>query len=152
VTDLPRWNCRNERDAQSIVEWVNDQLDRIDTVSKNYMDYGENVLQSDERYVKAQAIEQADKGNMEPLRRLHPEYARFLCRPTQERGKRFPKDGSNDPVRRAADDVPLIRSLWKQHYGKKNRPKNDPVTAEQIAADRWKVDVETVISRLKNPP
>jgi hypothetical protein len=135
-----------------MTEWVNDKIDQLETMSNRFLRYGETVLESDERHVKAQAIEQADRGNIEPLQRLLPEYARFLCRPKLKRGKRFPKDGNNDPVARAVDDVTLIRALWKQHYGKKNRPKNDPITAEQIAADRWKVDVEAVVSRLKKAP
>jgi hypothetical protein len=152
VSELPRWECRKAGDEQKMTKWVNDEIDRIETVSNRFLNYGESVLASDECYVKTQAIEQADQGNIEPLRRLLPEYARFLCRPKQGRGKRFPKDEKNDRVGRAVDDVTLIRALWQQHYGRKNRPKNDPVTAEQIAADRWKVDVEAVVSRLKKAP
>jgi hypothetical protein len=149
MSDLPPWDCRNARDAQAMVKWVIGQIDRVETISERFKHYAETVFESDERYVTEQAIEQADKGNIEPLRRLFPpELARFLHLPKLKRGKRFPKHGKNDRVGKAVADVKLIRALWMTHYGKKNRPKNDLVTAVQIAADRWKVDANTVANRM----
>ena len=145
----PPWDCSKPRDAKKMIEWVNIELDRK---RKPLGGWAEGLLGFDPDHVKKKAIEQADKGNMEPLRKLFPGLARFLHRPKQERGKRFPRNKEGDPVTAAASDVKTIRKLWKTHYGKRNRPKNDSVTAEQIAADRHGVvDVEEVIARLKKP-
>jgi hypothetical protein len=148
MSTLPQWKCRNEHEAKAMTDWVNDQLDQIEIVSERFSRYGETVLSEDDKYLIEQAIEQADKGDIEPLRRLFPHLARFMCRPPRERGKRFPKNTEDDPVRRAAADVKLIRALWAKHYGKKNRPPNDRVTAVQIAADRWGVNDVTLTNRM----
>jgi hypothetical protein len=145
MSKLPRWDCSKPRDAEKMIEWVNSELDRKRQPPGGW---AEGLRMFDPDHVKGRAIQQADKGNMEPLRRLLPGLARFLHRPKQERGKRFPRDKDGDPVAAAARDTRTIRKLWKTHYGKTNRPKNDPITAEQIAADRHGVDVEKVISRL----
>jgi hypothetical protein len=148
MSKLPRWDCSKPQDAQDMIKWVNIELDRK---RKPPRGWAEGLLMFDPDYVKGKAIEQADKGNMEPLRKLLPGLARFLHPPKQERGKRFPRNKEGDRVTKAAADVITTRKIWKAAYGKKNRPKNDPVTAEQIAADRWKVDIEKVIARLKKP-
>ena len=62
----------------------------------------------------------------------------------------------DDDVWAAARDVRLIRLFWKQHKklleGKfkptQHRTGTVEVTAEQIAADRYGVDVEAVCNRL----
>jgi hypothetical protein len=147
MKELPRWECHNARDARAMVAWVNAKLDQMDTISERFVRYGESVLESDEAYVLAQAIKQADNGDIEPLRRLYPHLAGFLRRPKRQRGKRFAKN-NRSPVKEAVYDVKRIRDLWLVNYQKKKRSK-DLVTAEQIAADRWHVDVAVVANRMK---
>jgi hypothetical protein len=68
-----------------------------------------------------------------------------LARPKRGRGR--PKVSLVDrltPVVMASQDVPRIRALWKKHYGRQNR-KLSP-TAEEIAAERWEVDIEALLS------
>jgi hypothetical protein len=146
----PRWDCSKPRDAQNMIKWVNNALDFRDNKIKYLRVLGEGLRSFDPAYLKMKAIEQADRGSIGPLRLLFPDLARFLSLPKLKRGQRFPRNES-DPVTGAAIDSKEIRTLWKFFYGKRNRPKNDPVTAEQIAADRWGVDVEAVIARLKKP-
>jgi hypothetical protein len=145
----PRWDCSKPRDAQNMTKWVNNALDFRDNKIKYLRVLGEGLRSFDPAYLKMKAIEQADRGNIGPLRLLFPDLAKFLCPPKQKRGQRFPRNKESDPVAGAAIDAKEIRTLWKFFYGKRNRPRNDPVTAEQIAADRWGVDVEAVIARLK---
>ena len=83
------------------------------------------------------------------FRTLSPYLARFIQRPKLKRGQRYSKDPENDRVGKAVYDVKLIRALWLQCYRKTRRSKDDLVTAEQIAADRNGVDVNTVVNRLK---
>jgi hypothetical protein len=159
VSKLPRWVCLNDRDAEKLIEWTNRELDRLETVRGYFLEVGNGVeFEGDEdpSYIRwrkeqaiQQAIEQADNGNIKPLRHELPHLARFLHLGKRKRGQRYAKAKEGDPLWEATLDVRIIRHLWKKHYKKINRPKNDRVTAEQIAADRWKVDVEAVVSRLK---
>jgi hypothetical protein len=43
----------------------------------------------------------------------------------------------------AVKDVAHIRALWKSHYGRVKRRRGD-LSAEEIAAERWMVDVGAV--------
>lgn len=105
-------------------------------------------LQSKER-----AIAEADYcGNIEPLRKLYPELARFLFPPTLKRGHHFKPFGdqrddqwdSEIRLKCARMEVYRIRAIWKAAYDKRNRPKDE--LAIQIAAKRWGVPVNTIRS------
>jgi hypothetical protein len=149
---LPRWTARDERDRERMVAWVNWELDYTP------VEFPKPSPEADEFYrawrkAYGPEIEHAEHGNIEPLRQRLPDLAKFLHLPKRGRGKRFPKmRDENDRVQRAAYDVRTIRDLWEKHYGKKRRCKNDGPSAEEIAADRYEVDVEDVIKRLKKSP
>jgi hypothetical protein len=129
-----------------MIWWVNDELYRLDVDEMRKNLSGE----SDDAPVDylAWLIEQAERGDITPLRIHFPRLRKFLHLPKRKRGESFPRVKFN-PVRGAADDVKRIRALWMKHYKRKRRPTNDLVTAEQIAGDRWKVDVEAVINKMK---
>ena len=134
-----------------MTDWANAELNRIKIDSENFVRYGESRLTLDERYVLEQAIEEADRGNIESLQRLHPHLARFLRPPALGVGKKYHKDNSNDLVNKAVADVETIHLLWRHYFpDHKRRPKGDLVKAEQIAADRHGVDIKVVESKLKN--
>jgi hypothetical protein len=152
VNKLPQWECRTASEEKAMTDWVNAELNRIKIDSENFVRYGESRLTLDERYVLERAIEEADRGNIESLRRLHPHLARFLQPPELGVGEKYQKDNSNDLVNKAVGDVQTIRLLWRRYFpDHKRRPKGDLVKAEQIAADRHGVDVKAVESKLKNP-
>jgi hypothetical protein len=98
----------------------------------------------------AREIASAEHGDIEPLRAALPHLAKFLQLPKLPPGETWSNLANEHVpvVLMAAHDVPRIRALWQLHYNKKNRRAGD-VTAEEIAAARWGVDVEDVISRLK---
>jgi hypothetical protein len=106
----------------------------------------ENVKRWDDWYAEhGPQIEAAERGNVEPLRQALPRYAEFIHPPRRKRGQHFLKYKSKlDPVDPAVEDVNTIRTLLKQRYGTAYGS-----GAEQIAADRWEVDVEKVIQRMK---
>jgi hypothetical protein len=143
---LPSWDCSKPADALKMTDWVNLQLNRIPPPGF----YSEFFFppSGSEEDKKWGAVKEAYNGNVEPLKLMLPVLAPFLTPPKRQRGKRFSKHDEVDPVQQAAMDARHIRALWKTNYGKSNRPKNDPVTAEQIAADRHSVDVEAVVTRL----
>jgi hypothetical protein len=67
--------------------------------------------------------------------------------PHRGRGQRYRKLG--DPVACAISDAARIRALWRQQYGRRNRPSH-LVSAEAIAAERHDVTVEQINNRLKH--
>jgi hypothetical protein len=99
---------------------------------------------------KELAREQAEQGNLEPLRKQYPELVQFLNRPRRKRGQRFKKKPPTDHLRalhcrleEALSELPLIRDFWKKHYGKTNRPAGQ-LTAEEIVAERWNLNLAEV--------
>jgi hypothetical protein len=141
---LPNWDCGNARDQQAMIRWVNTELDEAEFQDLSTIFPGNlRQLKPDERL--AYQIKRADRGDLGPLRRAFPQIARFINYPKRKRATRR----RYDPVGGAVADVRRIRSFWRQHYGRFMRAKTDPITAEQIAADRWDVDIDTLLNRLK---
>jgi hypothetical protein len=172
VTKLPPWHAHNPRERRAMERWVNQALDRADDLEMDdFMQAHYAECATFDFDLKKMAlprvgygweIEEAERGNIEPLRKRLPHLAKFLCRPKLRRGKHFPKatvveltirrDGF-DRVQEAVKDVRRIRALWKQCCGKKNRRADDGPSAEDIAAGRWKgVDVDDIIQRMKKSP
>lgn len=88
-----------------------------------------------------------DLGDVEPLRRRHPQIARAIHAPRPPaRGKyvRKPKDRPSAIVG-AATDVPRIRVVLRDMYGRKRPPFN----AAKVAAEIWGADVDELEKYLK---
>jgi hypothetical protein len=130
--------------------WVNEELDQMTWEEMRKDLSGENGLPPLEH--ERWAIEQARRGNIYPLRQIHPDLAPFLHPPKLKRGQRFPKDVGYRPLQAGVKDVKRIRALWNKNYGKKNRPKNHPLIAEMIAAARHEIGVNALISKMKKSP
>jgi hypothetical protein len=98
------------------------------------------------------ARQQAEQGNLEPLRKLYPRDARFINLPRLKKpGEHFKKKPPDHlaphcRLEEALFELPRVRAFWKKHYGKTNRPKGQ-LTAEEIVAERWDLDVEEVRRR-----
>jgi hypothetical protein len=152
MIDLPGWHAHNKTERAKMVLWLNLELDQMAMVETQ-----QRQKNFDEKECRAwiaeygPEIDQAEHGNIEPLRKQLPALAKFLHLPKRKRGQRFQKLRIRpDLVRLAVDDVKRIRALWLKHYGKKNRHADDGLSAEQIAADRWDgVRVSDVINRMK---
>ena len=158
---LPDWlagGSRQKRDRMSC--WLNEQLD-----NKMYEDSRPTpegsaaaafiAWRSDPESPLREALEAAQRGNVEPLRNLYPQIARFINPPKLRRGEHFKKNnqpGSTDDPRLwlacAIEDAAQIRAISQSHYGRKNRPRGE-ATAEKIAADRWDLTEDEV--RKKRP-
>lgn len=179
MTKLPPWQAHNPRERRAMARWVNQVLDRADDkemddfMQAHYADVAalrENIGAADviprhhgERPAESfdREIELAERGNIEPLRKRLPHLAKFLHLAKRGVGQRYPKitaveraraNLGIDEVQEAVKDVRRIRALWKQCYGKQNRPRGDNLAAE-IAAGRWAgVEVEDIIQRMKKSP
>lgn len=156
LLERPQWHARSEQ----MSAWVNQELDRIppeyledfrsltdEDVARAY-----DLLNTWKEETLHDETEAAEKnGDIEPLRRKLPHLAKFLQLPKQLPGvrrTRLEKLRRDTAVMGAINDAKRIRALWKLHYNKKNRRVGD-VTAEEIAAARWGIDVEDVIAKLK---
>jgi hypothetical protein len=147
------WKHLTQRDAQELTEWTIAKLDHEQAIVEAFIHAGDHDphhqrIITDE--ARAVALQAADRGDLTLLREVYPELTKHLPAPP-DRGR--PRD---DKVWEAARDVGLIRRFWKQHKefldGKFKRSQHRTgtitVEAEQIAADRWHVDVEAVRNRL----
>ena len=173
--DLPPLKALpTERDKKNMAAWVNRKLDQIDDVlTEVYWASMGDVAgrkQRDKEFEKfiesdVAEIHAAEHGDIEPLRAKYPRLSRFLHLPKRSgKGDRFPPrkdfiapkyEVPNGEVVDGQDltfacwDVPIIRELWKMHYGKA-RLQGYP-TPEEIASRRHHVDdVEHVYWFLKS--
>jgi hypothetical protein len=140
---LPQWECQTPSDAKAMTDWVNNELDRLETIRQRFLNCGDEtpLPDGDAGWLEYMAVKKFDEnGDIKPLQEMFPVLAELLLqvRPKRKRGQPI-KDRIIGPVMEAAIDVKNIRVLWKKYYGKSNRRKGDLITAEQIAADRRKV-------------
>jgi hypothetical protein len=99
------------------------------------------------RMVAERVEEQADQGNLEPMRQailrmFGRDWSRFLRRPPRQKSGRPPI--TENPISKAVDDY---RNIMAHYEGKTDRPKG--VTVEKIIADRYGIDQRQVRDRLK---
>ena len=138
----PPWkpDDRDKRYRQKMTDWTNWHLDHAPLP-----DWKPNhVLPFEWLKNFGPEIADAERGNIEPLRKKLPHLAKFLHLAKRGRGKRLaslPWD-ENDKAKLAAIEVEEIRALWRRHYKKKVR-RFKPSAAE-IAAGRWDVEVADV--------
>ena len=92
------------------------------------------------------ALEQADKGDVEPLRRKYPDLAKFIHPPKRKRGQRDFQP--NDGLQVGIQIVRRIRKLWRENYGT-DRRKVGQVTAIELAAEYCGVDHGQLLRRDK---
>jgi hypothetical protein len=118
-------------------EWVNYQLYEMTKLTGDQWEYFWSLKNLD-----ALALQAAEQGDIEPLRRLHPHLAKFLHLPKLKHGTHF-KDPAKIRLRNARADVQRIREIWQRDYGKTNRPRGQ-LTAEEIVAERWNLTPEEV--------
>jgi hypothetical protein len=111
---------------------------------KRKLTIGRRVLAKDRKYSEALALEEAESKNLEPLRRLHPDHARFINRPPlAKRSDHFKKAINHDlltpedRLQEALAELPRIRAIWKKHYPGRSNSRSGELTAAKIAAERW---------------
>lgn len=138
-----RWDSNDDRDIKAMTDWVLYQLDiqaDFDELESMWEEGYEHISR------EQMAIEAADGGDIEPLRKLHPKLANYLHLPPRRREQGRPKmrvrppESTDDPALRvlvAAQDVEFIKRLWKREYGRQNR--TTAPSAVEIAAKRWDV-------------
>jgi hypothetical protein len=173
---LPQWIAHNPRDRERMRTWVNAKLDEAIAIEERKvaadiakaghllsehlgrLNDDEKARRKDRGLAKARewqeelALQQAEQGNLEPLRKQYPRLARFINLPRLKRGEHFKKKPPTDHLtphcrlEEALFELPRVRAFWEKHYGKTNRPSGQ-LTAEEIVAERWDLDEEEVYRR-----
>jgi hypothetical protein len=145
--ELPDWNSS---ESEPMLEWLRAELQCASTEDEPFDPRQTEEERQEERRQRANlakldrwAIDQAEHGNIEPLRRHYPHLADYLHLPKRKRGYRFHPKPLVDFVQTAANDVPRIHALWAKHYKKKKRRRGQ-MSAEEFAALLWDVDVNDV--------
>ena len=154
--DLPPWQARNEREWWMMEDWANHELNQLPDGSETWKPSPPKIAKQhlDWLFNLGPEIQAAEHGDIEPLRKKLPHLAKFLHRPKRPRqGDRFPKRTDVfDKAKAAAIQARQIMALWRKRYGKQNRRPTDGPSAAEIAAKRWRVDVEDVLKWLKKIP
>lgn len=139
---LPPWIAENDRDKELMHKWVNRQLDQKLDARIRDID-GQATAFIDEEMTDDRVKDRQDH-LMERIRQVDGEaLAEWMLGdpnrrppPLKGQGRKYSPPRKRDLVQFAIDDATAIRALWKQHYGRSNRPKSQ-LSAEEIAARRW---------------
>ncbi|WP_377828813.1 hypothetical protein ACFKHW_37730 [Bradyrhizobium lupini] len=176
VTEIPRMRRREEddrppefearrgllgkHDKQRMLEWVCSRLDdiwemtelrgsKLDDAYEEFLEVAFDAEGSE--HLAVLAAEHKDLG---PLRRMFPGHARFINLPTlsgpRDRWKTYDSFDVHDPRFRlqiALKELPHIRSVWKEYYGRSNRRESDDLRPENILAERWGLDIDEIRSK-----
>lgn len=129
---LPPWKPTNEAERVAFIRHVIDALDRQD-------EWRFNAMGTDEK------LEWVQRANALAHEAKKLGFKIDLPKPNERTGPKSPDPASNEftDFDRAIVDVPRIRSLFKQIWGKRNRMVRP--LAEEIAAARWELsEKETV--------
>ncbi len=163
MTKPPRWLCRDEKDQQCLEDWTNRALDAMfepsaaDIASEQDPTHSPIFHQELSAQLKRGRVIVAARGSdHETLARLAttPELLRLAFKPHRrgrEKGEHRPRDLSQLTkwgCIEALADVEHIRRIWKNEYGLRNR--SESPTAMEIAARRWGINAEVLITFKKN--
>jgi hypothetical protein len=175
MADSTPWIARNSRDRERMRTLVNAKLDEAIAIEERKvaadiakvghllserlgrLDNDEKArrkrrgLAKERKWREMWALQQAEQGNPEPLRKQYPRLARFINPPRLKRGEHFKKPPTDHlaphcRLKEALFELPRVRAFWKKHYGKTNRPEGQ-LTAEEIVAERWGLDEDEIYRR-----
>jgi hypothetical protein len=149
---LPPW----KGDREAMIEFVIGEFWRRDQDANAMIDQWDGTFPpaASEQCRKAlsEAMRQANRDNLEPLRRLisaavvavvgdDPGIAKFINAPPRRRYQHRPRGEPFDWKQwadasrkdQAVDAVKKIREIWRVHYGRRKRHREDRPSAEEIA-------------------
>jgi hypothetical protein len=122
----PKWWSQNTDDIAAMKAWVEERLrvrlvERVNRLYAELKQHGgvefdpKTRLAAVVRFKLEDAIDVAEQGNMEPLRKAYPEIAAYINPRPRQRGER--RHTKNLALKRAVEDVHFIRQLWMEEYG-----------------------------------
>jgi hypothetical protein len=156
-TALPPWIATCERERDQMVRWVIAQLDTQDAEDG----MRQHELDATRDYCAPLPVEELQRlrfeevirrGDVETLRRLYPEIAKFIHRPKRPQGRRrsYPRNNwGHYWASMIADDVRRVREIWKANYDGKWKRRGLRPTAEEIVAERRGLTKDDVIGAIR---
>jgi hypothetical protein len=137
----PPWSAQNERQKKEMRDWVFYQLENFYRAHRAelFSEYTDSAT-----IMEQDALEDARSGDVTKLRRLaKPAWRPYINPPPLGRGEKYPRRPTysstehyddSAKVRIAKLALPLIRKIWRKHYGKSRRVYEDGYDAYDIAA------------------
>jgi hypothetical protein len=135
----PKWICRTAVDRKNLEIWTNQQLDLME--EKEVRKAAANVNAA-VPFVNSMAIDAAiRREDIEALVRLGSDlHARreMLMKLLARRGRGRPKASRTErsAIEAASEQVDWVRQIWKRHYAKQNRAKDNAPQAIDIVVRR----------------
>jgi hypothetical protein len=154
---MHEWVFSRLDDEAGLYEWRGTHLDELfwESLANSYDQIRFNLSEP-------AAVEAAEQGDIEPLRGMFPQHARFINLPKLRRGRTwkkkkpkypFPPRDRRDRLELAVAEERSVRAIWKEHYGRTNQSlKDGQLTPGEIVAERWGLNPEEVIEKLKRLP
>ncbi len=166
MTELPPWTGNDKAMREWLDGKIVDYHGTLMNETSDKTSFEEleaaGIFDAPDQSPDSDELSAASLGDLEPLRRKYPHLDRagVLCLPPKKRGDRYSvakladrkrrsiidlsthDDGRGQPknvddlARAAALDVPIIKKLWQEHFGKKNRKEGER-KAEWFAAKLW---------------
>jgi hypothetical protein len=146
--DLPPWSSSIPGKKRAFVEWTHRKLDEhFKRLMEMSEDDGVDVLLELAKMC-------ADQNDATALHFFYPEIADYIHplklkqgqKRTDRRARRL-RELTIPEI--AAETVPIVRKIWREHYGKVNRSHDDGNSAVEIVALYYGVKQHEVESRLK---
>jgi len=150
----PRWDARNQSEKEAMRDWVFYQIEEALRARRNELLSATTDLRD---LIEQEALEEAESGDVTKLRRLaKPEWCPHINPRPLKRGEKYPRRPKysssehydySSKMRMARLAVPLIREVWREHYGKARRRPEDGFDAHEIAAAYFKVGITDVTKK-----
>jgi hypothetical protein len=145
LSTIPAWSpparassSQMRRWRQDMVSWIGSVLDQRTAANVRHATncWGKRIGR--EYFELRWAIEAARLGEIEPLRQRYPHIAEFIHLPrTGRRGKYPRRRGQTPTIDFLVEDAAFIKRFWREVYGRKNRKRDENLSAEMIVAEYY---------------
>jgi hypothetical protein len=141
---IPAWSpparassSQMRRWRRDMVSWIGSVLDQRTAANvRHATEYWSR--RSIEKCSEKWAIEAARRGEIGSLRQHYPHIAEFIHLPrTGRRGKYPRRRGQTPTIDFAVEDAAFVKMFWRRMYGRRNRGRDDNMSAEMIVAEYY---------------
>jgi hypothetical protein len=147
----PPWSARTKHEKDAMRDWMFYQLVNFYRAQPVELTSNADIMEYD-------ALEDAKSGDVTKLRQLaKPAWRPYINPRPLKQGEKYPRRPTyssteyydySDKVRMARLAVPIIRDIWREHYGKARRVYEDGYGAYDIAAAYFGIeDVDAVAKK-----
>ena len=131
----PDWTGDDEAMCRWCFAMLEKQLEEKDVLN-------DELLRENRAYVQAWVAFQ--QGNPAPMRELYPHLAEFIHPPPPQRGQHRRPEAQTKEF--ALDLVKRVKALWRTHYGRRKRGRDDGIKAHAIVARFMNIEDEDQVA------